>query len=38
MHHLLRLAGFSVVGRYGDFAKGAFGPESSELILVAKKR
>ncbi|MFT9848687.1 class I SAM-dependent methyltransferase [Aneurinibacillus sp. REN35] len=37
MHHLLRLAGFSVIGRYGSFAKEAFGPSSTELIIVAKK-
>ncbi|WP_369405493.1 class I SAM-dependent methyltransferase [Aneurinibacillus tyrosinisolvens] len=37
LHHLLKLAGFSVVSRYGDFKKAAFGPESTELIIVAKK-
>jgi ubiquinone/menaquinone biosynthesis C-methylase UbiE len=37
LHHLLRLAGFTIVGRYGSFAKTPFGPESTELIIVAKK-
>ncbi|WP_027415588.1 class I SAM-dependent methyltransferase [Aneurinibacillus terranovensis] len=36
LHHLLRLVGFSIVGRYGDFKKGTFGPESTELVIVAK--
>jgi ubiquinone/menaquinone biosynthesis C-methylase UbiE len=37
LHHLLRLAGFRIVERYGDFTKGTFGAQSKELILVAKK-
>jgi SAM-dependent methyltransferase len=35
--HLLKLAGFSVLYRYGDFQRGEFGPDSTELIVVAKK-
>jgi len=34
LHHLLRLNGFKVVERYGNFAKGAFDQDSTELILV----
>ncbi|AMA74058.1 MULTISPECIES: class I SAM-dependent methyltransferase [Aneurinibacillus] len=37
LHHLLRLAGFSVIGRYGNFYKEPFESKSTELILVAKK-
>ncbi|WCK55356.1 class I SAM-dependent methyltransferase [Aneurinibacillus sp. Ricciae_BoGa-3] len=36
-HHLLKLAGFTVVNRYGDFQRSEFGPDSTELIVVAKK-
>jgi SAM-dependent methyltransferase len=37
LHHLLKLTGFKVVQKYGDFYKSAFGPESKELIIVARK-
>lgn len=37
LHHLLKLSGFSVVHKYGDFYKTPFGPESQELIIVARK-
>ncbi|ERI09639.1 class I SAM-dependent methyltransferase [Aneurinibacillus aneurinilyticus] len=37
LHHLLRLAGFGIVERYGDFSKKAFDSESTELIVIAKK-
>ena len=35
--HLLRLAGFQVVRRYGDFRGRPFDRQSSELIVEAKK-
>lgn len=36
LHHLLRLNGFKVTQRYGNFAKGAFDASSNELIVVAE--
>ncbi|WP_232697833.1 class I SAM-dependent DNA methyltransferase [Brevibacillus daliensis] len=36
LHHLLRLNGFKVVERFGNFQKASFGPDSKELILVAE--
>lgn len=37
LFHLLRLTGFEVVNRYGDFRKEPFGPGSSELVIEARK-
>jgi ubiquinone/menaquinone biosynthesis C-methylase UbiE len=37
LFHLLRLAGFQVVRRYGDFRGRPFDRQSSELIVEAKK-
>ena len=37
LHHLLKLSGFKVLQKYGDFYKTPFGPESTELIIVARK-
>ncbi|MGI6125905.1 MAG: class I SAM-dependent methyltransferase [Planifilum sp.] len=37
LFHLLRLAGFRVVNRYGDFEGHPFDRRSSELIVEAKK-
>lgn len=37
MHHLLERAGFSIVHQYGDFVGTPFGPESNELVIVARK-
>lgn len=36
LHHLLRLNGFKVTQRYGNFAKGAFDATSNEMIVVAE--
>lgn len=36
LHHLLRLAGFKIVERYGSFDKTPFEHHSSELIIVAE--
>lgn len=36
LHHLLRLNGFKVTQRYGNFAKGAFDSSSNELIVIAE--
>lgn len=36
LHHLLRLAGFRVVERYGTFDKAPFDQDSKELIIVAE--
>ncbi|RAP27802.1 hypothetical protein C2W64_00621 [Brevibacillus laterosporus] len=35
LHHLLRLAGFKVLERYGSFAKTPFDSASTEFIIVA---
>lgn len=35
LHHLLRLAGFKVLERYGSFAKAPFDATSTEFIIVA---
>jgi ubiquinone/menaquinone biosynthesis C-methylase UbiE len=37
LFHLLRLAGFQIVGRYGTFDRGPFDHRSTELIVEAKK-
>lgn len=37
LHHLLKLAGFTILHQYGDFSGTAFGPESKELVIVARK-
>lgn len=37
LFHLLRLAGFQIVGRYGTFDRGQFDHRSTELIVEAKK-
>ncbi|OYD07063.1 SAM-dependent methyltransferase [Paludifilum halophilum] len=38
LDHLLQLAGFEVVHRYGGFRREPFGPHSSELIIEARKK
>jgi ubiquinone/menaquinone biosynthesis C-methylase UbiE len=37
LFHLLRVAGFQVVNRYGDFKGRPFDRQSSELVVEAKK-
>lgn len=38
MEHLLARCGFEVEALYGDFEGGAFGPESTEMVWVARVR
>ncbi|MEN8098481.1 MAG: class I SAM-dependent methyltransferase [Chloroflexota bacterium] len=35
--HLLARAGFAVVSLYGDFERTPFGPDSNELVWIARK-
>ncbi|GGE27075.1 type 12 methyltransferase [Marinithermofilum abyssi] len=37
LNHLLRLTGFEIVNRYGNFGKEPFHEHSTELIIEAKK-
>ena len=37
MEHLLARCGFEVEALYGDFEGGAFGPESTEMVWVARR-
>ncbi|MBN1641305.1 MAG: class I SAM-dependent methyltransferase [Anaerolineae bacterium] len=38
MQHLLELCGYAVDALYGDFAGSPFGPDSKEMVWVARKR
>jgi hypothetical protein len=38
MEHLLARCGFEVEALYGDFEGTAFGPESEEMVWVARRR
>jgi SAM-dependent methyltransferase len=38
MQHLLELCGYEVEDLYGDFSRAPFGPDSSEMVWVARKR
>jgi hypothetical protein len=38
MEHLLARAGFAVTGLYGDFFRGEFRDDSSDMIWVARMK